>query len=255
MAIYQTVKEIDLNWWTVDLLVSWSFFKAMAWRSHGTSHQELVDKLKQNDIIKDSRVYDALINVDRGIFAKSNPYMDSPQGIGYNVTISAPHMHAHALEILKDNLNEGDSALDVGSGTGYLTACMASMVGETGIAVGIDHIPELVESSKVNINNCNPELIRSGRLKIVFGDGRQGYAPDGPYDAIHVGAAPDVVPKALLDQLKPGGRLLIPVGPQGGNQTLDRYDKPKDGGEPKRTKLMGVRYGPLTSTEKQLRRF
>lgn len=58
--------------------------------------------------------------------------MDSPQSIGYGVTISAPHMHAHALELLKDQLTPGENALDVGSGSGYLTTCMAIMLGENG---------------------------------------------------------------------------------------------------------------------------
>lgn len=73
-----------------------------------------------------------MLSVDRGHYSKSNPYMDSPQGIGFGVTISAPHMHAHALELLKDQLTTGTRALDVGSGSGYLTACMAVMLGPKG---------------------------------------------------------------------------------------------------------------------------
>jgi protein-L-isoaspartate(D-aspartate) O-methyltransferase len=66
--------------------------------------------------------------VDRGHYSKVNAYSDSPQGIGYGVTISAPHMHAQALEYLADHLQEGATCLDVGSGSGYLAACMALMV-------------------------------------------------------------------------------------------------------------------------------
>lgn len=69
-----------------------------------------------------------MLAVDRKFFASYEPYSDTPQSIGYGVTISAPHMHAYALEILKDHLKEGSKALDVGSGSGYLTACMAIMV-------------------------------------------------------------------------------------------------------------------------------
>ena len=69
-----------------------------------------------------------MLAVDRCFFSPQDPYIDSPQSIGYGVTISAPHMHAHALEILKDHLKEGSKSLDVGSGSGYLTACMAIMV-------------------------------------------------------------------------------------------------------------------------------
>jgi protein-L-isoaspartate(D-aspartate) O-methyltransferase len=69
-----------------------------------------------------------MLKVDRGFFTRHNAYDDSPQGIGYGVTISAPHMHAYALEVLHDHLKEGCRALDIGSGSGYLTACMAIMV-------------------------------------------------------------------------------------------------------------------------------
>lgn len=72
--------------------------------------------------------------------------------------------HAYALELLKDRLNEGERALDIGSGSGYLTACMAVMLGENGKAIGIDHISELVEKSIENIKNDNPELINSQRV-------------------------------------------------------------------------------------------
>lgn len=73
-----------------------------------------------------------MLAVDRSNYCKNNPYLDSPQSIGYGVTISAPHMHAHALELLRDQLINGTRALDVGSGSGYLTACMASLMGPTG---------------------------------------------------------------------------------------------------------------------------
>jgi protein-L-isoaspartate(D-aspartate) O-methyltransferase len=155
-----------------------------------------------NGIIRSDAVESAMLAVDRGNYSRNNPYMDAPQGIGYGVTISAPHMHAHALELLKDKLMHGDRALDVGSGSGYLTACMAIMLGEKGIAVGIDHIPELVEMSVHNIEKDQPELLQSGQLRLLLGDGRQGYPDLGPYDAIHVGAAAPVLPQPLVDQLK-----------------------------------------------------
>jgi len=68
------------------------------------------------------------------------------------------------LELLKDQLVEGERALDIGSGSGYLTACMAIMLGENGKAVGIDHIPELVEKSLENVKKDNPELLNSQRV-------------------------------------------------------------------------------------------
>lgn len=88
----------------------------MEWRSHGKDNDDLISQLKRNKIIKSPRVEEAMKKVDRGNYCSFSPYMDSPQAIGYGVTISAPHMHAHALEMLKDHLYEGAKALDVGSG-------------------------------------------------------------------------------------------------------------------------------------------
>lgn len=88
----------------------------MEWFSHGVNNNDLVSQLKRGRIIKSDEVESAMKKVDRGNFCTHHPYQDSPQYIGYGITISAPHMHAHALEMLKDKLVEGASVLDVGSG-------------------------------------------------------------------------------------------------------------------------------------------
>jgi protein-L-isoaspartate(D-aspartate) O-methyltransferase len=105
--------------------------------------------------------------------------------------------HAYALELLRDQLKEGNKALDVGSGSGYLTVCFAHMVGESGKVIGIDHIKQLVEWSELNVKKNNSELLTSGRVKLVVGDGRLGYPQDGPYHAIHVGAAAPTLPQPV----------------------------------------------------------
>ncbi|KAL0356341.1 UNVERIFIED_CONTAM: Protein-L-isoaspartate O-methyltransferase 1 [Sesamum radiatum] len=136
-------------------------------------------------------------------------------------------------------------------GTGYLTACFAVMVGPQGRAIGVDHIPELAESSVKNIEKSTAApLLKEGSLSIHIGDGRQGWPEFAPYDAIHVGAAAPEIPPALIEQLKPGGRLVIPVG----NifQDLKVVDKNEDGTPSVRSEI-SVRYIPLTSREAQLR--
>ncbi|XP_053553865.1 protein-L-isoaspartate(D-aspartate) O-methyltransferase isoform X2 [Bombina bombina] len=215
------------------------FTRTMAWASSGKTHTDLVNNLRKNAVVRSQRVYDVLLATDRVHYTDQFPYMDSPQSIGYKATISAPHMHAHALELLEDRLVEGAKALDVGAGSGYLTACFARMVGGTGKVVGIEHIDQLVQDAIKNVQQDDATLISSGRIKFVVGDGRLGYPEEGPYDAIHVGAAAATVPQELLKELKPGGRLILPVGPERGSQVLEQYDKGTDGKITK-TRLMGV---------------
>ncbi|CAH8860602.1 unnamed protein product [Trichobilharzia szidati] len=200
------------------------------------------------------------MSVDRGDFSFLNPYEDGAQPIGYRATISAPHIHAYALEALQDHLKLGSRALDVGSGSGYLTVCMALMVGSTGVAVGIEHIEELTKYALGNVdkwmkNSDAAKLagIKVGKqLKLVTGDGRQGWKDDAPYDAIHVGASAPTIPNALKEQLKRGGRLICPVGPAGEVQDLLQIDRLSDGSFQNKS-LKQVMFVLLTDKNLQLK--
>ncbi|CAI5503392.1 unnamed protein product [Closterium sp. Naga37s-1] len=228
--------------------------ESMSWTCHGDSNAEMVDKLLRSGIVQSERIAEAMKQIDRAdyVLTKSTAYDDSPQPIGFNVTISAPHMHGYCLAFLENHLQPGNRVLDVGSGSGYLTAVMALLVGPTGRAVDVEHIPELVERSRAAVKAGRAaELMDGGQLSIHEADGRDGYPEAGPYDAIHVGAAAAELPQALVDQLKPGGRMVIPVGRF--MQDLEVIDKDADG-TVTRTTAMGVRYVPLTAKEKQLGR-
>ena len=216
------------------------------------SMKELCDSLKKKGYIKDKRVYESMMKVDRADFSPMCPYADRPQPINYNVTISAPHMHAYCLEWLKDHLKEGGRALDIGFGSGYLTVAMSKMMGDKGTAVGIEHIQELCEFAKKNISKHHKNLLDEKKVILIKGDGRLGNKELGTYDCIHVGAAASQLPQNLIDQLALGGRLVIPVGSQIEGQYIYVIDKDINGKISQRKEL-SVRYVPLTSAKEQLR--
>jgi len=215
------------------------------YRAHGQSNDDLVNQLHHLHIVKSEEVKHAMKATDRGFYSKnpSEAYMDRPHSIGHGVTISAPHMHATALELLKDHVRKpGARVLDVGSGSGYLTACFARLASPDAKIVGIDVIAPIIDFSIQNLNKDDPSLLKSGRIEIKLGDGWKGDLTNAPFDAIHVGAAAETLPKQLCDQLKPGGRMIIPVGTW--SQQLVQVDKNLDGTISTK-ELMGVVYVPL----------
>lgn len=131
------------------------------------------------------------------------------------------------MEYLRDQLKPGAHVLDVGSGSGYLTACFYRFIKAKGNhpntrVVGIEHQASLVTLSKTNLNADDPNMLESGIMHIIEGDGRKGYTDHAPYDAIHVGAAAPTEPVELIKQLAKGGRLIVPVGPEGGSQYMQQ---------------------------------
>lgn len=232
----------------------------MAWRSSGDSLAELVDNLWTNRMITDERVKQAFLSVDRAHYAPRSPYKDAPQSIGHGVTISAPHMHALAVQHLMPYVVPDTAAgrgapriLDIGSGSGYLTHLLAELAGPHGQVVGVEHISELCETGRTNMakSEGGRRHLESGQVKFVVGDGRKGAPPplaEGGFDAIHVGASAARLHPELVDQLRSPGRIFIPIDDEGddsGNQSVWTIDKAADGTVTKK-RLFGVRYVPLT---------
>eukprot|EP01059_Diplonema_ambulator_P028364 TRINITY_DN47147_c0_g1_i1.p1 TRINITY_DN47147_c0_g1~~TRINITY_DN47147_c0_g1_i1.p1 ORF type:complete len:246 (+),score=28.07 TRINITY_DN47147_c0_g1_i1:46-738(+) len=220
----------------------------MAWRCSGKSNTELVSKLRSSGVIKSRVVEEAMLRVDRKHYVRdtTEAYQDSPQPIGYGVTVSAPHMHGMCLEYMKDYLKPGMKGLDCGSGSGYLSACMKHLVGEDGLVVGIEYIKELVPWS---ISNCTKDgwgsSISSSTLRLVHGDASHGYHPTPSpllFNAIHVGAAAPQIPQPLLDQLASPGILLLPLGTT--SQSLTAVRK-SETGRVTIEHLEGVMYVPF----------
>ena len=96
------------------------------------------------------------------------------------------------------------------------------------------------------------ERLKTGALAVHEADGREGWVPGAPYDVIHVGAAAPAIPPALVEQLKPGGRLVIPVGPEAGHQEMTVATKDAVSGEVRSEVVVGVRYVPLTDHAHQM---
>ena len=141
-------------------------------------------------------------------------------------------MHAYCMEWLEQKLQPGARVLDVGCGSGYLLATFYELCKKTdgsAAVYGIEHIEQLAEFSRINVRKSYGAQLDSGAIQVICGDGREGYAAGSPYDVIHVGAAAPRVPNALLEQLNPNGVLVIPVGPDGGNQYVMRITRQADG--------------------------
>ena len=188
--------------------------------------------------------------VDRAHYAPVTPYRDSPQIICFSATISAAHMHAAAAESLLPYLHPAARVLDIGSGSGYLTAVLANLIGPSGKVVGVEHIQGLVDLANKNTSKSKEgrEMLESGKVRFVKADGRLGLDDgEGGWDAIHVGAAAKEAHKVLVEQLRAPGRLFIPVGEDA--QYIWVIDKKEDGSVV-REKSFGVRYVPLTDAPK-----
>ncbi len=171
----------------------------------------LVNELVREGILRTPEIIDAFRKVPRELFVDESyrdlAYVDSPLPIGFGQTISAPHMIALMMEELRPA--RGDKVLEVGTGSGYQTALLAEVVKPEGHVYSIEIIPELAERAQRRI----AEAGYSNYVTISVGDGSKGLSAHAPYNKIIVSAASPRIPEPLIQQLEPGGRMVIPVGP------------------------------------------
>lgn len=165
---------------------------------------------------------------------------DAPLPIGYAQTISQPSLVAEMTRELR--LNARSRVLEVGTGSGYQTAILAEIAAQV---FTIERIPELAEAARQRL-----EALGYRNIAFRVGDGAAGWAEDAPYDGIIVTAAATEVPAALPVQLKAGGRMVIPVGPDPNNPMLLLVAK-DDSGEVREHVLFGVRFVPLVTGQPQ----
>ena len=188
--------------------------------------------------VRDSRILEAMERVPRDAFVptaeRAAAYGDYPLPIGHCQTISQPYIVALMTEALE--LRPGDRVLEIGTGSGYQAAILAEM--------GMDvYTVERIQPLYVEAAQRLAEL--GYRVYCRLGDGGEGWPEHAPYQGILVTAAPPEVPVALVEQLAEGGRLVIPVGPPHGYQTLWRYQKV--GERLEREDLGGVAFVPFIS--------
>ncbi|MGB2866276.1 MAG: protein-L-isoaspartate(D-aspartate) O-methyltransferase [Sedimentisphaerales bacterium] len=199
----------------------------------------MVDWQIEARTIKDPNVLSAMRTVPRHVFVRSteqrSAYNDNPLPIGYEQTISQPYIVAFMTDVLK--LTRNSKVLEIGTGSGYQAAVCAEIAQQV---YSIEIVEELAKSAK--------ERLKELGYRNVFakaGDGYFGWPEHAPFDAIIGTAAAGRIPEPLIEQLKPGGRMILPYGTPGGLQYLVLITKDKEGAISRRN-VMPVRFVPMT---------
>jgi len=187
--------------------------------------------------ITNSRVLEAMATVPRHEFMpeplRTGAYMDSAFLIGYGQTISRPYIVAFMTEQLDPKPT--DRVLEIGTGSGYQAAVLSQLVAEVYTIEIVEPLAKRAEADLKRLGYNN--------VKVLAGDGYKGWPDHAPFDAIIVTCAPDQIPQPLVDQLKDGGRMIIPVGPAG-DQKL--YILRKNGQKIERRAVLPVTFVPMT---------
>src|SRR6266566_2144192 len=201
------------------------------------ARQHMVEIQIKGRGITDSRVTEVMSSVPRHEFVPENyrahAYEDHPLPIGYGQTISQPYIVAFMTEQLRPQPT--DRVLEVGTGSGYQAAVLSKLVAEV---YTIEILKPLAQRAEVDLRRLN-----YSNVKVKAGDGYKGWPEHAPFDAIIVTAAPDHVPQPLVEQLKEGGRMIIPVGKTGAQML---YLLEKRGGKIKQEAVIPVKFVPFT---------
>ena len=186
--------------------------------------------------IRDRRVLDALRRVERHRFVppdlQERAYDDGALPIGEGQTISQPYIVSIMTELLK--LGGDERVLEIGTGSGYQAAVLAELVSHVYTIEIVERLARQAEARLLALGY--------GNVTVRLGDGYRGWPEEAPFDAIIVTAAPDHVPQPLVDQLREGGRMVIPVG--GGAQDLVLLVKEQ--GKIREEQIIPVRFVPMT---------
>jgi protein-L-isoaspartate(D-aspartate) O-methyltransferase len=197
-------------------------------------------QIRQRDVT-DEAVLRAMRTVPRHEFvpadSRGQAYNDHPLPIGYGQTISQPYIVALMSELI--DLEPGEKVLEIGTGSGYQAAVLAQLTDQV---YTIEIIPELATRAQADFDQLGYDQIMAKQ-----DDGYWGWEEYAPFDAIIVTAAPDHVPQPLVNQLADGGKMVIPIGPPGGYQSLWLLER--QGDEITRYNWGGVRFVPLTRSE------
>jgi protein-L-isoaspartate(D-aspartate) O-methyltransferase len=192
-------------------------------RDWETERDRLVDRLTDHGRVTDEAALDALRSVPRHEFVpggkRRSAYEDTPLPIGEGQTISAPHMVGIMVELL--DLEPDDDVLEIGTGCGYHAAVTAEVVGPEHV-YSVEYHESLAEAARRRLDRLD-----YGDVSIRAGDGREGWPDHAPYDRAYLTCAAAELPDAVVEQVRPGGLLLAPIGTS--RQTLVRARRREDG--------------------------